>query len=391
MSTALNIVHMIPALTKGGAERVALDLANASARDGHCVTLVACWKVDEQVLRVRLAPEVRVVYMTEIPGGRLLRYFAGLRWILKNRKWLAGKDVIHLHLTQAAVLGTLFHALRSLGWGTGPAIIETYHAVGMKISQRMQAFHAWNCRRRDGIALMALDPYWRDFIVRNPKLVCELIPNGVDAPVGAAPDESVRAYLDEIGVPRRAIRIIGNVGQFRADRQPLTIARILIDLLKQTSDDVHALMCGSGPELERVRTLVETEGLEKRFALPGVVNEPRVAMSAMSLYLTINVGDITGIAALEAAFCGVPIVALQFDTDRKPVANDWIWSSAVPDTICNRIVALLAAPEKLACIADQQHAHAIAEYSVDSMHGRYIALYRRALEARRTFVTIKKE
>ena len=391
MSAALNIVHMIPALTKGGAERVAVDLANASVRDGHCVTLIACWKVDEQVLRVRLAPEIRVVYMTEVRGGRLLRYFAGLRWMLKNRRWLAEQDVLHLHLTQPATLGTLFHALRSLGWGTGPAIIETYHAVGMKVPQRMRAFHAWNCRRRDAIALMALDPYWRDFSARNPQLVCELIPNGVDAPVGAAPDESVRADLDEVGVPQRAIRIIGSVGQFRADRQPLTIARILIGVLKQTSDDVHALMCGSGPELERVRALVETEGLEKRFTLPGVVNEPRVAMSAMSLYLTINVGDITGSAALEAAFSSVPIVALQFNANCKPVANDWIWSSAVPDTICNRILELLAAPEKLTCIADKQHAHAIAEYSVDRMHGRYIALYRRALEARRSFATMRKE
>ena len=391
MSETLKIVHIIPALTKGGAERVAVDLANASARDGHSVTLVACWKFDEEVLRVQLDSEVQVVYITQFTSGRLLRYLAGLGWVLRNRRWLAAQDVLHLHLTQAAVLGTLFHALRSLGRDKGPAIIETYHAVGMKISQRMQTFHSWNCRRRDGIALMALDSYWRDFIVRNPKLVCELIPNGVDAPVGAEQSDSVRAYLDEIGVPQHATQIIGNVGQFRADRQPLTIARILIDVLKQTPDDVHALMCGSGSELEPVRKLVEAECLEKRFTLPGVVNEPRVAMSAMSLYLTINVGDITGIAALEAAFCGVPIVALQFDTNFKPVENDWIWSSAAPDAVSARIVALMVDHDQRRGIAAEQHAHAVAKYSVDGMKGRYITLYRRALEARSSFVSIKKE
>jgi len=391
MSETLKIVHIIPAFTKGGAERVAVDLANASARDGHSVMLVACWKVDEEILRVQLDPEVRVVYTTEFANGKLRRYLASLSWVLKNRRWLAAQDVLHLHLTQAAVLGTLFHALRSLGRDRGPAIIETYHAVGMKIPQHMQTFHSWNCRQRDGIALMAVDSYWSEFIARNPKLVCELIPNGVDAPVGAAHSDSVRAYLDEIGVPRRATQIIGNVGQFRADRQPLTIARILIDVLKQTPDDVHALMCGSGPELEPVRKLIESECLDKRFTLPGEVNEPRVAMSAMSLYLTINIGDITGIAALESAFCGVPIVAFQFNTNFKPVGNEWIWSNIAHDAVSARILLLLANHDQRACIAADQHAHALAEYSVDSMLRRYIALYRRVLETRRSFVSAKKD
>lgn len=391
MSEPLKIVHLIPALTKGGAERVAVDLANASSRDGHSVTLVSCWKVDEQVLRVRLDPEVRVVYISDFPSGILRRYLTGIGWILKNRSWLATQGVLHLHLTQASVLGTMFHALRSLGRNEGPVIIETYHAVGMKISTHMRAFHAWNCRWRDGIVLMALDPYWRDFISRSPKLLWELIPNGVDAPIGAAPSVSVRAYLDEIGVSKRVTRIVGNVGQFRAERKPLTIARILIHVLKQTPDDVHALMCGSGPELGDVEALVKAEGFEKRFSLPGVVNDPRVAMSAMSLYLTINVGNITGIAALEAAFCGLPIVALQFDSNNEPFDNNWIWSSTVPGAISRRMLALLEEPVRLERIANQQHDHAIAEFTVDTMHSRYIDLYRRSLEGRRSFVTINKE
>jgi glycosyltransferase involved in cell wall biosynthesis len=372
---------MIPALTKGGAERVAVDLANSSARDGHSVTLIVGWKVDENFLRVRLVPAVRVTYMNKFSRGKLRRYLVSMCWILKNYRWLATQDVLHVHLTMAAVLGTLLYGLRALSKGIRPAIVESYHAVGMNIPGLERAFHSWSLHWRDGIALIALDPYWRNFLDRNPSLVCELIPNGVDAPVGALPAANVRAYLNEIGVPHRATHIIGTVGQFRADRQPLTIARILIDVLKQTPDDVHALMCGAGSELEPIRALIKAEGLSTRFTLPGLVNDPRLAMSAMSLYLTINVGDTTGIAALEAAFCGVPVVALQFDPSHKPVDGDWIWSSAVPDAISCRILALLAAPEERAYIAAQQQAQAIAEYSVERMHSRYIDLYRRAHEA----------
>jgi len=381
MSSALSILHMIPALTKGGAERVAVDLANASAREGHGVTVVAGWKVDEQVLRVRLDPSVRVIYMTEMPGGILQRYGAGLGWLLKNRKWLAVQDVLHLHLTQAAVFGTLLYFLRNITRASRPVIVETYHSVGMKISDRARAFHAWNCRHRDAIAVMALDPYWRAFIDSNPALSTELIPNGVDAAVGAATPESMHACLDEMGVPRTAKRIIGTVGQFRAERQPQIIARILMDVLKQTPNDVHALMCGAGPELESVQDLVAAEGMAGRFTFPGVINEPRLAMSAMSVYLTINIGAITGIAALEAAFCGVPVVALQFDPACEPGDDDWIWSSVVPESVSQRIAVLLADSGERERIGARQQAHAIAEHSVDSMRRKYVALYRRVIDA----------
>lgn len=379
MSDTLRIVHMLPALTKGGAERVAVDLANSSARAGHQVTVVAGWKVDEQVLRNRLDREVDVIYMTEKPGGKLQRYSAGLGWVFTNQAWLSRHDVLHLHLTQAAVLGTVLYAIRKLRRATGPAIVETYHSVGMAIPNRLRAFHAWNCRRRDAIALMALDPYWRDFIARNPALAVDLIPNGIDAPVGAAPEDEVRAYLDRTGVPRSATQIVGTVGQFRAERQPQTLARILIDVLRQTPNDVHALMCGSGTELDAVRQLVVDAGMSARFTLPGVVNEPRLAMSAISIYLTLNVGPHTGIAALEAALCGSALVGLQTHPGRPIAESDWIWSSDTPSIVAKHILELLGDGPKTAQIVEKQRDFVNRHHSMERVHLRYLRLYDRAI------------
>ncbi len=381
---------MIPALTKGGAERVAVDLANVSARDGHNVTLIVGWKVDENILRVRVAPEVRIVYMSEANGIKLSRYLTALRWTLINRRWIAEQDVLHLHLTQSAVCGTVVYGLRTMFRETTPAIIETYHAVGMKIPVWARAFHAWNCRQRDGIALIALDPYWRSFIERSPASLFDVIPNGIDAPIGPEPLNHVRDYLNSIGVPGSAARIIGTVGQFRSDRRPLTIARILIEVVKQSPEDLHVIMCGSGPEFGRVKYLIESEGVSDRFTLPGIVNEPRRAISAMSLYLAINVGDITGIAALEAAFCGVPIVAFQFDHSHR-AEKDWIWSSSDPTNVTQKITTLLNAREKIARIGADQHAHAVASHSAKKMGERYHTFYRRVLKTRESRNPISKE
>jgi glycosyltransferase involved in cell wall biosynthesis len=372
---------MIPALTKGGAERVAVDLANASVRSSHSVTVVVGRKIDDKILRVRLDPAVKVIYMTEKLGGKIYFYCAGLAWIFKKRKWLATQDVLHLHLTQMAVLGTVMYAMRTFTRGVTPAIVETYHAVGMKIPDGLRSFHAWNCRWRDGIALMALDSYWQAFIQRYQKSLVELIPNGVDPPVGPPLASDVRGYLDEIGVPRYANLIIGTVGQFRTDRQPIILAKILVDVLKRTPYNVHVLMCGTGPELESVKALVRAEGLSKRFTLPGMVNEPLLAMSSMSIYLTVNVGNITGIAALEAAFCGSALVGLQTLSDWQDDERCWIWSSTNPACVSQRIQDMLADSENLEKVSKMQYQYVRSNHTIKTACLRYIRFYNQVIES----------
>ena len=133
------------------------------------MTVVAGWKVDESVLRTRLDPDVAVYYMLENTTGILRRYGAGLMWMWRNRRRLADQDVVHCHLTQAAVFGTIIHLARTASRKPRPAIVETYHSVGMPIPKWLTRFRAVLCKRRDGLALMATDSYWSDFLRRHPK------------------------------------------------------------------------------------------------------------------------------------------------------------------------------------------------------------------------------
>ena len=395
MTESLSIVHLIPALTKGGAERVAVDLANASARLGHEVTILVGWKVDEKILRVRIDPSISVIYMCETPGGRILSYVAALKWLWKHRKWLAEQQILHLHLTLAALLGTIIYSIRRK---ERPVVIETYHSVGMPISQRLRSFHAWNCRRRDAVVLMANDAYWRDFKKKNQDIDIRFIPNGVDAPVGPATQEAVRVYLRRIGVPETAKRIIGTVGQFRSERRPQLMAQMFLDVLRDSPPDLHVLMCGSGPELDAVSAMVDAAGMSTRFTLPGVVNDPRLAMSAMSLYVTINVGEITGIAALEAMFCKVAVIAYQAESavdslsDSSFTANNkkqgaidgqWIWSSPDPQAVVKKIKGFLESPKALEDVGSHQHNIVLSNYTVSGMIKRYIHLYQSTLGDKR--------
>lgn len=375
----MKIMHMLPALTKGGGERVAVDLANAAAKAGHTVTVAAGWKVDETLLRTRLDPDVTVHYMLGHLTGVLRRYSAGLMWMWRNRSLLADQDVVHCHLTQAALLGTIIHLARAASRETRPAIVETYHSVGMPIPKWLTRFRAALCKRRDGLALMATDSYWSDYLRRHPNLPSKIIPNGVDAPLGRVDQNQVAQFLVDIKVPKVTRQIVGNVGRFRASRKPLLMVNILIELAKKTDADVHFLMCGDGPKLDEARALVEAANMGDRITLPGAVNDPRLAMSAMSLYLTINVREITGIAGLEAAFCGLPIVAWQTDQSYAVSPQDWIWSDHDPMAVCTKSLFFLSSPADLDALATAQHNHAVSHYGVAAMHSTYDALYSEAI------------
>ena len=108
----MKIAHLIPALTRGGAEKVAVELANTGVAAGHDVALVAGWDVDRDLLAaISIRGSISAPCRPRGPG-RLARYANAFRWTRANRNWLLAQDVVHCHLTLAAFVGTLLGRMR---------------------------------------------------------------------------------------------------------------------------------------------------------------------------------------------------------------------------------------------------------------------------------------
>ncbi|HEX8525597.1 glycosyltransferase family 4 protein [Allosphingosinicella sp.] len=378
----MKIVHLLPALTKGGGERVAVDLANHSAAAGHQVTVIAGFAYDPAVLRDSLDPAVEVRYVSPERPGRIGLYLAGMRWFRRHRAWLREQDVLHCHLTYGAAMGAIVWLMRTLGRWPRPVIVETYHAVGMPIPAASRWLHARLAARRDALALMASDDYWRGFVEKHPKLVSAVIPNGVAVPEGEVTAEERLAFRRSAGIPDDAEHVVGTVGQLRPERRPGLFLPIFADIARSLGPKCHFVLAGEGPELPRLREAVEREGLADRIHLPGLVASARVPAASMDLYLTLNVGAITGIAALEAAFAGTPVIAVQLIEGRRPEPSDWIWSSSDPAEVAAHAIKLLRSPERCSELAARQQAYVKANHVVAVMGSAYEALYRRAIERR---------
>ena len=375
----MRIVHLLPALTKGGGERMAVDLANHAAATGHQVTVVAGYPVDPALLRDSLSESVDVRFVSKARTGRFNHYLDGMLWLKRNAGWLAEQDVLHCHLTYGAVMGALARLHRRLRGRARPTIVETYHGVGMFVPAASRWFHSRLATQRDALVLMARDDYWCRFVAARPKLVSEVIPNGVAVADGVIGDDERLAYRRQAGIPDDANLVIGTVGQLRADRQPWLYLPIFAEMARALGPKCHFVMAGDGPEYGRLEEMVKEHGLTGRVHLPGLAPTGRLPISIMDLYLTLNVGPITGIAALEAAFDRTPVVAIQLIEGRRADTGDWIWSSSDLAEVAAHSIELLRSPDRLRTLAESQHAYATANHGVDIMAKAYMELYRRAI------------
>lgn len=379
----LRIAHVVPALTKGGAERVAVELVRHAVTAGHDVTCIVGWPSPPPGV-LHLVPDgARLMFVEPARSPMPSRYLHAARWVWQQRALLRELDVIHCHLTYGAFVGSEAALLRDLARARGPAIVETYHAVGMGISRRQRAAHRILASHRDALVLMADDPAWREFASGRPRMLLRTIANGASDPdVGRLDATERHDYRRRVGIPDDCTLVVGTVGLLRADRKPWRWIAVFAEIARAIGSHVHFLLAGGGPERERIEALIAKHGLTGRVHITGIVDEVRYPLSLIDLYVTLNVGAATGLAATEAALAGLPIIALQFMEDHDGAQSSWIWSSVREGDVAKRAIELLRDRSVRHALARMQQAYARAHHSTDTMGAAYEHVYREAIAVR---------
>jgi len=366
----MKITHVIPTLTRGGAERVVVDLANAAAARGHDVTILIGHSCDLSLFAIDEGVAIRAIR----PRGPVRALYPHLLpYIWRNRRWLLEQDIVHCHLTLGAVFGSILGRLRRLFRRARPKILETSHAVGMPIPEGRRRLLARLAADRDGYVLMAEDSFWRSFAEARPHLPIRIIPNGtrMDRPMPDAPART--GYRARLGIPEGR-PVVGSIGRLSPDRNPAALLAAFVGIAK-ANEKVHFLMGGEGPLLEHLRAAAVAEGIADRVHFPGLVVDVPLALSVIDLYVSINVGPITGLAGLEAAAAGLPVISLQALQDYDKGANDWIWSARKPAEVAAEALRLLDSPQARSALSERQREHVRRHLSTDKAASAYEEFY----------------
>ncbi len=142
------------------------------------------------------------------------------------------------------------------------------------------------------------------------------------------------------------------------------------------------LLFGQGPLLEPYRQLVEERGLAERVQLPGFRNDLDRILPCLDLVVHPAFMEGLGVSLLQAAACGVPIVAARAGGIPEAVrdgVNGYLIEPGDSAALAERAIRLLDDPALRSAFGAAGRRLVEMEFSIDAMAAGNMAVYRAVL------------
>ena len=284
----MKILHLIPDLGLGGAQRELCYLATAMDRNRFQMQ-VAIWGPQEDLCKELEVLGVDVVRLRGV-GRSLVRLALALGSHVRRTR----PDVIHTHLFDADLVGTL------VARACGVRCCSTIHSGTFFEVRR----HRWRYRC---LALLVsrffpVSQALSDVLVqrcRVPAARAHVIRNGIDmtrfAPSPARDGAVTRGPI--IGTLARLI--------------PSKGIRILLDAiphLLQKYPEALLLVGGGGEEQEALERQARALGIADRVVFVGPVQDPRDFYRRLDVFVLPSLDEAFGLVVLEAMAMGLPVI-----------------------------------------------------------------------------------
>jgi sugar transferase (PEP-CTERM/EpsH1 system associated) len=366
----LRVLHVLNRLATGGTENVVLRLI-----DG----------LDEQIFEHRLAA-VRGMDPAfsglALPGGELLL----------DGKEDSGFEFLILRLARV-MRAYRPHIVHSRNWGTIEAIlaarlarvpvaIHSEHGYDLDmltgLPTRRRIFRRASYRMAD--AVFAVTRELCDFHARQAWISPErirVIYNGVDTQ-RFRPRSSERISLrKKFGLPQERF-IVGTVGRTVTIKDHPTLLRAVESMVLK-GIDAHALLVGSGPELERNRQLVKDSSvLAGRVTFVGSSDEVPDILNTMDAFALTSISEGMSNTLLEAMAAGLPVIATNVGGNPEVVVDGdsgWLFRARDVEALVSRLMSLASDENQRRQLSLAARQRIVERFSLARMLNDYSNLY----------------
>ena len=296
----MKVMHIISGLRTGGAETQLRLLMRHSVTQAVAVALTNAEEVAKGIrddgfqvfdLGMRTNHDVTAL-------GRLARLTAQQR-----------PDVVHVHLYRATLYGRVAARLAGI-----PTVITTEHSVldgeveGRRTSASVKALYLGTEPLNTATIAVSDEVAARLARWGVPARKLHVIPNGIE--VGTALLTSPQAAESRATLRKRlgiapGAKLVGGIGRLhRAKRWDLLLQAVADDL----NEELHVMLVGAGEEEAPLRTLIATLGIGSWVHMTGTMSDISFALAAMDLVVSSAPQETFGLAVVEAAAAGRPVV-----------------------------------------------------------------------------------
>jgi glycosyltransferase involved in cell wall biosynthesis len=347
----MKIAMMIPSLKRGGAQKIAMDIAE----NNPDIFFVVIEKRVDNGMAKRIESSHKVYYLNKEPGFHPFIFWK-INRILEKEK----PDVVHFHL------GVSLYGLIPCFFRPKIKLIYTFHTIAEKDTE---GYIRRLCRVGIKIRKMlpvAITETVRDSIkeMYNLKDV-KLIYNGIDTK-----KYDTAADRDDHTIHLAAI------GQIWEAKNYLFMIDVIEQLVKTDTVTKYKLMIlGDGPMKEEVRSKIKMSGLMKVVDLEGDVDHVQDYLARADIFILTSHYEGLSLATMEAMASSLPVISTNVGGMKDLIKdNGFLVEPGNKTEFVNKII-LLARNSSLRRQMGLKSAAYVKKYEKKDMQENYMRFY----------------
>ncbi|MCA9550058.1 MAG: N-acetyl-alpha-D-glucosaminyl L-malate synthase BshA [Myxococcales bacterium] len=367
----------------GGSGVIASELALGMARRGHHVHVIA------STLPPRLLGEAQAVFFhqvstTDYPVLEQAPYALAVASKIVEAVNDHSLDLVHAHYAVPHATSA-FLAQQVLG-PTAPRMICTLHGTDVTqvgVDPSIQSINRFSVTALDGVTVPSefLRSAAHTDLAVPQTVPIQVVPNFVDTDHFRPAEPRERSRLARwFEGPDDDLPVLIHVSNFRSvKRVPDVVAAFA--RLNETLP-ARLLLVGDGPERARTAQRVRNLDLARKVSFVGTLGEVAEVLRHADLFLLASETESFGLAALEAAASGLPVVAYRVGGVPEVVVDGetgLLVPPLDPPALARAAQAILQDPERQRAMGEAARRRAVEHFGMTAALDRYEALYRRCM------------
>jgi len=371
------IIHVVYRFDVGGVENGLVNLINHLPREAFRHAVISLTEVTDFRRRV-VHDDVRFIAL-EKPPGHAVWLYPRLYALFREMR----PDIVHSR--NLAALETLVPA-----WAAGVnARVHGEHGRDMDDLDGSSRKYQWVRRLyrpfvTHYIALSRdLERYLQTKVGVPGERVAQIY-NGVDA-VRFRPAEGARAPIEGCPFREPGMWLVGTVGSLEQVKDPLNLVRAFVHALQLAPAKrarMRLVVVGDGALYSNARATLERAGLADLAWFPGERNDVPEILRGLDCFALPSLAEGISNTILEAMATGLPVIATDVGGNRELVdagRTGAIVPAADPNALAVQMLAYARDPQAARAAGRAGRLRIEREFSLESMVGRYRALYDRLL------------